>query len=87
MIKKKLGTAKRFGARYGTRSKEKIGKIEEESRKRHKCPYCHKVAVKRIAVGIWRCRKCSIKFTGKAYSIEKKIKFEKAPEKEGEANG
>ncbi|MBI2652557.1 hypothetical protein HYX00_03780, partial [Candidatus Woesearchaeota archaeon] len=48
-------------------------KIETEQRKLHKCPYCHKIAVKRIAVGIWNCKKCNVKFTGKAYSVSKKI--------------
>ena len=69
----KLGSAKRFGARYGTRPKHKFAKIEKEQRKKHKCPYCNKIAVKRIAVGIWHCRKCNAKFTGKAYSITKPI--------------
>ena len=69
----KLGSVKRFGARYGRKPKLKFSKIEAEQRKLHKCPYCSKIAVKRIAVGIWHCRKCNAKFTGKAYSITKKI--------------
>ena len=69
----KLGSAKRFGARYGTKPKHKFAKIEKEQRKKHKCPYCSYVAVKRVAAGIWHCRKCNSKFTGKAYSIAKTI--------------
>ncbi len=68
-----LGSVKRFGARYGRKLKLKFSKIEAEQRKLHKCPYCNKIAVKRVAVGIWNCRKCKAKFTGKAYSISKKI--------------
>ena len=69
----KLGSAKRFGARYGTKPKQEFAKIEKEQRKRHKCPYCNNVAVKRIAMGIWHCRKCDAKFTGKAYTVAKPI--------------
>jgi len=47
-----------------------------EQRRRHKCPYCLAVQVKRIATGIWHCRKCNTKFTGKAYSVERKITAE-----------
>ena len=68
-----LGSAKRFGARYGRKTKLKFSKVETEQRKLHKCPYCSKVAVKRVALGIWHCRKCNAKFTGKAYSVSKKI--------------
>ncbi|MBI3035599.1 50S ribosomal protein L37ae [Candidatus Woesearchaeota archaeon] len=69
----KLGSVKRFGARYGRKPKLKFSKIEAEQRKLHKCPYCHKIAVKRVAVGIWSCKKCNAKFTGKAYSVARKI--------------
>lgn len=69
----KLGSVKRFGARYGRKPKLKFSKIEAEQRKLHKCPYCSKTAVKRIAVGIWNCKKCNAKFAGKAYSVSKKI--------------
>ena len=37
---KKLGSTKRFGARYGRKPKKKLAKIEEELRKKQKCPYC-----------------------------------------------
>ena len=74
----KLGSAKRFGARYGTKPKYEFAKIEKEQRKRHKCPYCNFVAVKRVAMGIWQCRKCGVKFTGRAYTIEKPILAEEA---------
>src|SRR3989344_5236523 len=71
--KEGLGSVKRYGARYGRKLKLKLSKIETEQRKLHKCPYCSKIAVKRVALGIWRCRKCNAKFSGKAYSISKKI--------------
>ena len=72
----KLGSAKRFGPRYGSKTKHMFAKIEKEQRKLHKCPYCSNVKVKRIAVGIWECRHCSSKFTGKAYTIGKPITAE-----------
>jgi len=71
VVKEKAKTAKRFGARYGRTIKHRLSKIEENLRKKHKCPYCHKSGgIKRIAVGIWFCEKCNTKFTGKAYSIK-----------------
>ncbi len=71
---KGLGSIKRFGPRYGRTVKLKLAKIEKEQRKKHKCPYCSSLQVKRISVGIWFCRKCRAKFTGKAYTIAKEEK-------------
>ena len=59
---------KRFGARYGRRPKKKFSQIEESQRKRHKCPHCNKISVKRVSMGIWFCSKCDNKFAGKAYT-------------------
>lgn len=78
----KIKSIKRFGARYGRTVKYKFGKIENEQRKKHKCPYCNAIKVRRVAVGIWNCRKCGAKFTGKAYSIKKKITFRKEAKEE-----
>ena len=66
--KQKIGSAKRFGPRYGRKLRLKVGAIEKEQRRLHKCPYCNYVKVKRVAVGIWGCGKCGSKFAGKAYS-------------------
>jgi len=62
-----LTSAKRFGARYGRRIKELFENAETLQRQSHKCPYCHAVKARRLAVGIWACKKCSTTFTGKAY--------------------
>src|SRR3989338_2550629 len=68
----KLTSVKRFGTRYGRTMKLKFGKIETEQRKKHKCPYCDAFQVKRLSAGIWECRKCHIKFSGRAYTLVKK---------------
>ncbi len=75
-IERKFGSIKKFGPRYGRKVKEKFAKIEEEQHKLHKCPYCGHIKAKRLALGIWYCKKCKAKFTGKAYSVRKKITFE-----------
>jgi large subunit ribosomal protein L37Ae len=79
---KSFGSVKRFGPRYGRTVKHKLSKIEAELKKKHKCPYCHSPSVKRVAVGIWSCKKCNSKFTGKAYSVSKKIIVKEKPEEE-----
>ena len=67
--KKKIGSAGRFGPRYGRKLKKKIIKVEKVQRAKHTCQFCHKAGgVKRLAVGIWYCKKCSSKFAGKAYT-------------------
>ena len=84
MEEKKLTSTKRFRARYGRRLKERLAKIENEYKKGNKCPYCGKNKVKRLSIGIWFCDSCKSKFTGKAYSITKKIVTKEkveAPEK------
>jgi large subunit ribosomal protein L37Ae len=76
--KKGVGPAKRFGVRYGLTNRQRVGVIEAEQKKDHKCPYCHFMKVSRESVGIWSCSKCGAKFTAKAYKplITKKLKTE-----------
>ncbi|RLJ10265.1 MAG: 50S ribosomal protein L37ae [Candidatus Aenigmatarchaeota archaeon] len=63
---KKVGVAGKFGVRYGRVLRERYKKIC--SYKEYKCPNCLKTGgVKRVSAGIWMCKKCGIKFAGKAY--------------------
>ena len=72
MVKKATyGSVRRLGSRYGRTVRFKLGKIESEQRKKHKCPYCSYAKVKREALGIWHCSKCGATFTNKAYSVDR----------------
>lgn len=64
---RKVGTIGRFGARYGTRTKKLVAEVERRQKQKHACPYCERLALKRIASGIWYCKKCKSKFAGGAY--------------------
>ncbi len=75
------GSSKKFGVRYGRRLRMKHEGIETEQKTKYQCPYCHKIAVKRIAVGIWTCPKCATVFTGRAYNVPKKPGVEEQAEK------
>lgn len=66
--KKKIGSTKRFGARYGRRIKVSLEKIEEKQKKGYVCPSCKSRSLKRSSAGIWQCQKCEAKFAGGAYS-------------------
>ncbi len=66
---KKVGSAGRFGIRYGKGIRQSIIEIEKKQKTKQKCPYCNKLSVKRLASGIWLCKKCDSKFTGKAYYL------------------
>lgn len=61
---------KRFGARYGRKIRKRVEAVETRMRKKHKCPQCGRISVKRISTGIWRCSKCGTKFSGGSYLPE-----------------
>ncbi len=73
MALKKLGSTGRYGSRYGFGIKKRILKVESILKKKHKCPFCYKKSVKRLASGIWYCDNCKSKFAAKAYSPEIKV--------------
>lgn len=62
---KKIGSAGRYGVRYGRKTKEAIKEIEKKWK--YECPVCSKKTVVRVAAGIWQCKKCNAKFAGGAY--------------------
>ena len=68
---KKVKSAGRFGSRYGKRIRQRVIDVEQKQRKKQKCPHCKKLGVKRIAAGIWHCKKCNTKFASDAYILEK----------------
>ncbi len=77
MTEKHAKAFKRFGPRYGRTTKERLSNIEKEQKKTYKCPYCSYVDVRRASKGIWECRKCKAKFTGKAYTFDIKAMAQK----------
>jgi large subunit ribosomal protein L37Ae len=69
----KKGTTRRFGARYGIKVRNNVDKIEAMQKAKQLCPFCRKIGtIKREAAGIFSCKKCNNKFTGKAYFIGKR---------------
>lgn len=84
MPEQKIGlkSAKRFGTRYGATNKLKLAMIEEQQRKLQPCPTCGKTKAKWQSVGVFECRKCGSKFTGKAYSVNQAITFTKEQAKD-----
>lgn len=64
---KKIGSAGRFGSRYGRKIRKDVADVEVVQSASHECPVCLKVAVKRVAFGVWECRSCGRRFAGGAF--------------------
>lgn len=68
--KKKIGTAGRFGPRYGRTIRTKISNQEALQKAKQECINCHKKHLKRLSIGVYYCPNCEKKMTGKAYTIQ-----------------
>lgn len=66
----KVGSAGRFGARYGRISRKRVGDIERMMRRDHECPECGEPDVTRQGTGIWQCSSCDHEFAGGAFVPE-----------------
>lgn len=64
---KKVGSTGRFGARYGAKLRRRVLDIEKKRNEPTRCPACATRALKREAVGLWKCNKCGLLFAGGAY--------------------
>jgi large subunit ribosomal protein L37Ae len=84
MATKKIGSAGRFGVRYGTKVKNIIRDVESRQKQKQECPYCERPALKRLASGIWQCKKCNSKFAGAAYFPKSPAKAVQTEEKKTE---
>ena len=76
-----MGSAGRFGARYGSTLRQKVAMIEAKMRGAHRCPRCFtRGTVRRVSVGIWRCKKCGYTFAGGAWTPRTELGKTFAPE-------
>lgn len=64
---KKVGSTGRFGPRYGAKLRRRVLDIEKKRHEPNRCPACATKALKRKAVGLWKCSKCDLLFAGGAY--------------------
>jgi large subunit ribosomal protein L37Ae len=55
---------------YGKKLRLKTAEVKKKSKKLYKCPSCSRVAVKREANGVWKCRKCNTKFASGAFEFK-----------------
>jgi large subunit ribosomal protein L37Ae len=79
----KVGSAGKFGPRYGVKVRKLIRDVEKVKRGSYECPNCHHKNVKRISSGIWVCRHCDTKFAAGSYSpVVKRIVTEEKKETE-----
>jgi len=91
MSLKKVGTAGRFGSRYGRKVRKEVATIEKRQKAKHECPSCMKETLNRISSGVWECHACKNKFSGGAYFpstgalkiLKKSIASSESLEKEG----
>ncbi|KAJ1730688.1 60S ribosomal protein L43 [Coemansia biformis] len=66
---KKVGITGKYGTRYGASLRKVAKKIEIAQHSRYECSFCGKTAVKRHAVGIWKCQSCRRVLAGGAWSV------------------
>lgn len=70
---KKIKAAGKFSSSGGTNIRKEFNAIEAVQRKKQICPHCNRPGVKRIAAGIWNCKKCGKTFAHGAYSLNKQL--------------
>ncbi|KAI9245127.1 60S ribosomal protein L37a [Phascolomyces articulosus] len=66
---KKVGITGKYGTRYGASLRKMVKKMEITQHATYTCTFCGKDAVKRQAVGIWKCKGCKKTMAGGAYTV------------------
>merc|ERR1712212_1040132 len=65
---KKVGIVGKYGTRYGASLRKMAKKIEVSQHAKYTCKFCGKDAMKRSAVGIWKCKSCRKTVAGGAWA-------------------
>lgn len=65
----KVGITGKYGTRYGAKLRKQVKAIEILQRSKYTCPFCGKNAMRRAAVGIWRCKGCRRTVAGGAWEF------------------
>ena len=66
---KKVGIVGKYGTRYGASLRKVVKKFEVTKRAKYISPFSGKECVKRVAVGIWKCKSTNRKIAGGAWSL------------------
>ncbi|KAJ3226408.1 60S ribosomal protein L43 [Chytriomyces hyalinus] len=66
---KKVGVTGKYGTRYGASLRKQVKKFEVSQHAKYTCTFCGKDAVKRTAVGIWKCKGCKKTMAGGAWTV------------------
>ncbi|MEM0159754.1 MAG: hypothetical protein QW046_03000 [Candidatus Micrarchaeaceae archaeon] len=56
--------------RYGVNIRKRYMSVLKQKRARYVCDICGKAAVRRVGMGIWKCRHCGTLFAGGAYTFK-----------------
>jgi large subunit ribosomal protein L37Ae len=64
---KKVGNTGWMGPRYGIRIRRRVLDIDRAREAAAACPKCATVTVRRVAAGVFECRRCGNKFASGAY--------------------
>ncbi len=67
MKTKKVKSAGRFGSKYGVKIRKLVIAQDNLLATKWECTSCMKPSLKRVAAGIWECKKCRHKFAGGAF--------------------
>ena len=66
---KKVGICGKYGCRYGASLRKVVKKFEITQRAKYVSPFSGKDSVRRVAVGIWKCKSTNKKIAGGAYQL------------------
>ena len=66
---KKVGICGKYGTRYGATLRKVVKKFEISQHATYVSPFCGKNSIKRVATGIWKCKRTGKKIAGGAYAL------------------